>query len=174
VNDGGALDYLVGGWSFSAIVTFESGFPIGISQSPTNMFGSTDISGNIAQRPNAGSGNPVNPGNITDRLDANLADNQYLNPAAFTQAPAFTFGNLPRTDGDIRSPFRTNWDIVFNKSFRTGGSTRADLRFEILNAFNQPKYAGFASSTFGTQTFGQVTTQAGFMRIWQISFRFAF
>jgi hypothetical protein len=174
LNDAGAADWIVGGWSFSAIVTFESGFPIAIGQSPNTAFGSIDISGNIAQRPNPGSGNPVNPGNITDRLDADLNDNQYLNPAAFTQAPAFTFGTLPRTDGDIRSPFRTNWDIVFNKSFRTGGSTRADLRLEILNAFNQPKYAGFASSTFGLQTFGRVTTQAGFMRIWQISFRFAF
>lgn len=89
-------------------------------------------------------------------------------------APGFTFGNIPRTNGDIRSPFRTNWDIVFNKSFRTGGSTRADLRFEILNAFNQPKFAGFDSVSHGAQTFGRVSTQAGFMRIWQISFRFAF
>jgi hypothetical protein len=170
LNRGGLTDAVLGGWSFSAIVTFESGFPIGIGQSPNNagLFGS-------GQRPNRVSGaNPVNPGNITDRLDANLADNQYLNPAAWTQAPAFTFGNSPRTDGDIRSPFRTNWDVVFNKSFRTGGSTRADLRIEILNAFNQPKYSGFASSTFGSQSFGRVTTQAGFMRIWQISFRFAF
>jgi trimeric autotransporter adhesin len=174
LNDSKAVDYLVGGWSFSAIVSFESGFPIQVRQSSNNTFGSTTISGNVAQRPNAGSGDPVNPGNITDRLQNNITDNQYLNPAAFTQAPGFTFGNLPRTDGDIRSPFRTNWDIVFNKSFRTGGTTRADLRLEILNAFNQPKYAGFDSVSFGTQTFGRVSTQAGFMRIWQISFRFAF
>jgi trimeric autotransporter adhesin len=174
LNQGGVSDYIVGGWSFAAIVNFESGFPIGISQSSNNAFGSTSIGGNIAQRPNLGSGNPVNSGNITDRLDANLSDNQYLNPAAWTAAPAFTFGNSPRTRDEVRSPFRTNWDLVFSKSIRTGGQTRADVRFEILNAFNQPKFNGFASSTLGSSNFGRVTTQAGFMRIWQISFRFAF
>jgi hypothetical protein len=175
LNKGGVTDVVLGGWSFSAIVTFESGFPIGIGQSPNNTFGSSAISGNVRQRPNVASGaNPINPGNITDRLNNDLSDNQYLNPNAWSQAPAFTFGNAPRTDGDVRSPFRTNWDLVFTKSFRTGGSTRADLRFEVLNAFNQPKYAGFESGTFGTSGFGRVTTQSGFMRIWQISFRFAF
>jgi trimeric autotransporter adhesin len=173
-NQGGVVDAIVGGWSFSAIVNFESGFPIGIGQATNNVFGSTSISGNLRQRPNVAGGDPVNPGNITDRLDEDLDDNQYLNPNAWAQAPAFTFGNAPRTDGDVRSPFRTNWDLVFSKSFRTGGTTRADVRFEVLNAFNQPKYAGFASSNHGDSGFGRVTTQAGFMRIWQISFRFAF
>jgi hypothetical protein len=174
MNSAGAADMILGGWSISGIITFESGYPIGIGQTPNNVFGSTSISGNVQQRPNTGSGEPVNPGNITDRLDEDLSDNQYLNPAAWSQAAAFTFGNAPRTDGDVRSPFRTNWDIVFNKSFRTGGTTRADVRIEILNFFNQPKYAGFSSSTFGNDGFGRVTTQAGFMRIWQLSFRFAF
>jgi trimeric autotransporter adhesin len=174
LNEPGIADYIVGGWTFSAIVTFESGYPIGIGQTANNAFGSTSIGGNIQQRPNRAGGDPVNPGNITDRLDADLEDNQYLNSGAWTQTPAFTFGNSPRTDGDWRSPFRTNWDLVFNKSFRTGGTSRADVRFEILNAFNQPKYAGFASSTLGNAQFGRVTTQAGFMRIWQVSFRFAF
>jgi hypothetical protein len=143
LNQPGIADYIVGGWTFSAIVTFESGYPIGIGQTANNAFGNTSIGGNIAQRPNRAGGDPV-------------------------------FGNSPRTDGDWRSPFRTNWDLVFNKSFRTGGTSRADIRFEILNAFNQPKFSGFASSSLGSGQFGRVTTQAGFMRIWQISFRFAF
>jgi hypothetical protein len=174
MNTEGVADYILGGWTFSAIITFESGYPIGVGQTANNAFGSTSIGGNIAQRPNRAGGDPMNPGNITDRLDEDLADNQYLNPNAWTQAPAFTFGNSPRTDGDWRSPFRTNWDLVFNKSFRTGGTSRADIRFEILNAFNQPKYAGFASTSLGNAQFARVTTQAGFMRIWQLSFRFAF
>ncbi len=174
MNEPGVADLVLGGWSVSGIITFESGYPIGIGQTPNNVFGSTSISGNVQQRPNTAGGTQVNSGNITDRLDEDLSDNQYLNPAAWSQAAAFTFGNSPRTDGDVRSPFRTNWDIVFNKSFRTGGTTRADFRIEILNFFNQPKYAGFSSSTFGNDGFGRVTTQAGFMRIWQLSFRFAF
>ncbi|HXH05764.1 MAG TPA: carboxypeptidase-like regulatory domain-containing protein [Vicinamibacterales bacterium] len=175
LNQGGLLDAIFGGWSFSAIVTFESGFPIGIGQTSNNQFGSTAISGNIAQRPNVVPGQRgVRPGNITDRLKRDLADNQYLNPDAWSPAPAFTFGNAPRTSGDVRSPFRTNWDVVFNKSFRTGGTTRLDARFEILNALNQPKYAGFRSISLGSPVFGRVATQAGFMRIWQISLRFAF
>jgi hypothetical protein len=167
--DVGTMDFLIGGWTFAAIINFESGFPIGVGQSPNNsgLFGS-------GQRPNRVAGaDGVQSGNITDRLDANLADNQYLNPAAWTLAAPFTFGNTPRTDGDVRTPFRTNWDLVFNKAFATGGRTRADLRFEVLNALNQPKYARFPV-TFGGSSFGRITTQSGFMRIWQISFRFAF
>ena len=118
---------------------------------------------------------PVNPGNITDRLDEDLLDNQYLNPNAWTQAAGVHVRQLRRAPTATcgRRSGRTGTSCSTSRSGRVA-RRRADVRIEILNFFNQPKYAGFSSSTFGNSGFGRVTTQAGFMRIWQLSFRFAF
>ena len=79
LTEPGITDFIIGGWTFSAIVTFESGYPIGVGQTANNCLRvDTAIGGNIQQRPNLAGGDPVNPGNITDRLDEDLADNQYL------------------------------------------------------------------------------------------------
>lgn len=163
LNRTGPLDWVFGGWSISAIATFESGFPLAVGQSPNNsgLFGS-------GQRPNVVEGvDPNTSGGTIERL------NGWVNPAAWTQAPAFTFGNAPRTDPRVRTPMRNNLDITFNKDFRLGGTARAQLRAEILNATNTPKFRGFGN-TFGTSSFGRITTQAGFQRITQISMRFLF
>lgn len=163
LNAGGWTDYVFGGWSVAAIVTLESGFPFAVGQTPNNsgLFGS-------GQRPNVVPGvDPKTSGSTIDRLGG------WVNPAAWSLAPAFTFGNAPRTDTRVRTPARKNLDIVFVKAFRTGGSTRGELRVELLNATNTPKFREVANS-FGSRTFGQITRQAGFMRITQIGFRFVF
>ena len=50
----------------------------------------------------------------------------------------------------------------------------AQVRFEILNLTNTAKFRGIDSNSVDTTTFGQITQQAGFMRIWQLSFRYTF
>jgi hypothetical protein len=112
------------------------------------------------------------PDHITDRLRNNPSDNLYLNPGAFTLAPAFTFGNAPRILPDVRSVGRFSTDIALDKEFRTGGSTRATLRLEVINLFNTPWYTSLASTNFGAANFGQVTTQANLSRFSQITVRF--
>jgi hypothetical protein len=175
LNHGGLLDYLVGGWTISAVVTLQSGFPIGVRQNPDNIFGNISLGG--TQRPNVVPGvDPVVPGDITDRLRANPKDNLFLNPAAFSLAPAFTYGNAPRILDGVRGPGRNGLDMSFSKDFRTGGSTRATLRLEMINVTNTPWFVGFTTSQsqFGSASFGQVTSQANYSRLTQISFRFQF
>jgi hypothetical protein len=101
-------------------------------------------------------------------------DNKYLNGSAFTQAPANTIGNAPRILQGVRSPMRNSTDLAINKDFRTGGPSRATLRIEVINLFNQPWYASLASSTFGNTLFGQVTTQGNYSRLTQITLRMSF
>jgi hypothetical protein len=166
LNKSAWMDYLVGGWSIAAIVTRQSGFPIVVGQNPnnSNLFGS-------GQRPNVVPGaDPLMAGDITDRLRGNVSDNQYLNPAAWALAPAFTFGNAPRTDGNLRTPDRNQVDLSFSKDFRTGGPTRTQLRFEVINLTNAPWYVGF-NTDFGSTGFGQVTTQGNYARFGQIMVR---
>jgi hypothetical protein len=167
---GGLSDALFGGWSVSAVISIQSGFPIGVSQTPNNsgLFGSN-------QRPNIVPGQDFRlPGSITDRLEADPLDNRYLNPAAFTLAPANTFGNAPRILPGVYSPWRNSTDLGINKDFRTGGSSRATLRIEIINLFNNPWYAALATTAFGAANFGQVTTQGNYSRLAQITFRMSF
>jgi hypothetical protein len=127
------------------------------------------------QRPNLVAGATIQkPGDITERLEANPADNLYLDPAAFSLAPAFTLGNAPRILPGVRSPARNSLDLAMNKDFRVSTTMRATLRLEVLNVLNAPWYSRLASSSVGNANFGQVTTQANYSRFAQITVRFTF
>jgi hypothetical protein len=162
LNEGGAADVLLGGWTVSAIVDINSGFPITAEHNSNN----TQTFGGI-QRPNIGSGDPNTSGNREDRF------NNYINPAAFSAPAAFTLGNAPRTLADLRTPHRNNLDAVVAKDFRLGGNRRAQVRVEMLNLTNTVKVNAI-EQRFTRGTFGTVTSQAGFMRITQLSFRYSF
>jgi len=170
LNNSTALDYIVGGWQVALVGTIQSGFPITITQLNNNsgLFGSF-------QRPNVASGvDPVGTNDITGQLeDSGGRNGQYLNPAAWTLAPAFTFGNAPRTDARVRTPMRNQLDMSVSKDFSTGGSTRLQVRLEMINVTNTPWYVGF-NTQFGSGSFGQVTTQANYSRLTQLTFRFLF
>ncbi|MGC4082551.1 MAG: hypothetical protein QM736_10685 [Vicinamibacterales bacterium] len=167
----GLASALAGGWSVTTVITYQSGFPIGISQNVTGtqyLFGGT-------LRPNLVPGADfLVPGDITERIRANTSDNLYLNPAAFSATPLNAFGNAPRTLPGIRSPWRNNVDLSVSKNVRTGGRTSASVRIEVLNVFNQVQWAAPASAAFGNASFGQITNQANNMRMVQATVRFAF
>ena len=99
--------------------------------------------------------------------------NTWLNPAAFTDTPAFTLGTMPRTLGDVRTPHRNNWDFVVSKDVRFKGNVRGELKFEVLNLTDTVKVTG-PITTVGSTTFGQISTQSGFMRMVQMMFRLSF
>ncbi len=164
-------DGLFGGWSATAVITFQSGFPIGVSQNePTAsfLFGGT-------LRPNVVEGQDfLVPGDITDRIRDNVNDNRYLNQSAFSLTPLNRFGNAPRTLPGVLSPRRNNVDLSVSKTVRTGGGTSALVRIEVLNLFNQVHWAAPASVAAGNSAFGQVTNQANNMRMAQFTFRFTF
>ena len=162
---------LLGGWSITPVATLQSGFPLGVSQNVTTansfLFGGSP-------RPNLVPGQGVlNPGDITDRINTSVTDNLYYNPAAFVAAPANQFGNAPRTLG-VYSPWRNNIDLSVSKQVKTGGSTAATVRLEVLNMFNIVQWAAPASSSFGNATFGQINSQANNMRMVQFTLRFQF
>lgn len=167
----GLGDLLLGGWSITTVVNVQSGFPIGVSQNePTASF---LFSG--ALRPNVVPGvDFLVPGNVTDRISANVSDNRYLNPAAFQATPFNRFGNAPRTLPGVLSPMRNSVDMSVSKNARTGGSTSASIRMEVLNMFNQVQWAAPASVAFGASTFAQLTNQATNMRMVQFTARFSF
>jgi hypothetical protein len=127
------------------------------------------------QRPNA-VGDPNTSGSDADRVSsADHPDARWFNAAAFQNPGAGRYGNAPRTDGDARYQFRKNLDLVIAKDTRFAGNHTAQIRFEILNLTNTPKFNGSsAGNAVDLSSFGRITSQRGFMRIWQLSFRYLF
>jgi hypothetical protein len=152
---------VLGGWQLAVVATYESGQPIGIVQASDN----TGLFGGV-QRPNWTGVDPNTQGSTLDRL------NNYINPAAYSAAPPFTFGNAPRTDPRISSPFRTNYDMALSKSVKVGATAKVELKIEVMNATNNPKWLNGPGNAFGSPTFGVITSQAGFPRTTQATLRF--
>ncbi len=161
---------LIGGWVVSAAINLQAGFPIAVQQSDnTGTFSGV-------QRPNLVSGvDLATTGSYADRLaSADHATATYVNAGAFAVAPAFTYGNAPRTITDVRTPTTYNVDASFIKNVRFGAKT-LQFKLEALNLTNRVQVRTLnGRNTVGTSNFGQTTTQAGFMRIIQLMARFSF
>ncbi|OFW36351.1 MAG: hypothetical protein A3F70_05995 [Acidobacteria bacterium RIFCSPLOWO2_12_FULL_67_14] len=167
LNRGGLVDAIAGGWMVSAAGSYQAGFPVTVGQSPnnSNLLGS-------AQRPNIVPGvDPQLTDDPEDAYDPQCGCIRWLNPAAWTQAPAFTFGNAPRADGRVRTPVRRLWDLAIQKSQRLGART-VSVRAEIINVFNFADLRG-PSVAFGDASFGQIREAAGFPRLLQLTTQFA-
>ena len=172
LNHGGLLAALLGGWSLNTATTLQSGFPIGVTQQVTTTNGNNFLFGGTV-RPDVVPGVPFILSDITQRITANVTNNLYLNPAAFTASAANTFGNEPRLLPGAYSPWRNNTDLGVNKSFGLPWHTHATLRAEVLNLFNQVQWAA-PGTTFGSSTFGQISNQANNARMVQFTVRYQF
>jgi hypothetical protein len=161
VNNNKALDYLIGGWTVNGVSIFQSGFPLQVTETNNNS-----AYGYAVQRPNATGISPVTSGSLEARL------NDYLNPAAFSIAPQFTFGNVSRTI-PVRGPGQVNWDASLFKSVTIREKLKAQFRLEALNATNTPLF-GAPSLNVSTSSFGKITSQVNFNRQLQLALRFSF
>ena len=162
LGKGGPAAYVLGGWVVNSVSIFQTGFPLQISQSTNN----NSTFGYGSQRPNATGTTPVTSGSLESRL------NDYINPAAFSTAAAGTFGNVGRTI-DMRGPGQVNWDMSVFKNFSIKEKLKCQFRTEALNAMNTPLFYG-PSTSFGSSSFGKITTQANFSRQLQLALRFSF
>jgi trimeric autotransporter adhesin len=164
------VDWIAGGWIVSTAINLQAGFPIAVAQSDnTGTFSGV-------QRPNIVPGVELaTAGSYADRLaSADHSTATWVNPAAFSAAAPFTFGNAPRTLTDVRTPGQYNVDASFIKNVRFG-SKSAQFKMEVLNLMNRVNVRTLnGRNTFGTSNFGQTAIQAGFMRITQFMFRFSF
>jgi trimeric autotransporter adhesin len=154
------LDVLVGGWAMNVQTTMQNGFPLAIYQTNTNSAIGTSV-----QRPNATGVDPSTTGSVEERL------NSYLNKAAFTSAPQFTFGNVSRTI-PVRGPGQANTDFSLFKSYNAE-KFRAQFRCEVFNLTNTPQFNG-PTTNFSSASFGAVTSQANFNRVFQLGVRFEY
>jgi hypothetical protein len=158
----GVGNAVLGGWTLSAIIGIESGFPIALR-------GQNNLStlGGRVQWVN------INGDFETDGTREERIINGWLSPANLTQPTANQLGTGGRTQPEVRTPHRNNVDFVANKAIPLKGRTRAEIRLEILNLTNTVKVRG-PIEQLGSSTFGVINVQSGFQRLTQLTFRVAF
>ncbi len=163
LSQGAMANAIAGGWTVAGVFEFVSGFPINVAQNGDNT---GTFSGE--QRPNV-----VDASAAATSGDREARFNGWINPAAYSPAPAFTFGNAPRTNPDLRTPDRNNIDLVISKDIAVKTGVHGQIKIELLNLTNHVKTDG-PEQRLGRSDFGLITAQAGFMRITQITFRLGF
>jgi hypothetical protein len=158
LNGGGWTDKVLGGWTLSFVGTYQTGFPIAITQTD-NSFSQGGL-----QRPITVLGvDPVTPGRTEDRLATGGNGSAYINKNAYEIAPAYTFGDMARNVANIRTPSQTNLDVSLGKTTKITESIKLTLRLEANNATNTPKFGG-PNTNLSLTTFGTITSQVGFSR----------
>jgi hypothetical protein len=153
------LDLAVGGWSANVVSVLQSGYPLAISQPNNNS-----VIGASTQRPNATGTSAAVDAPFAKRIDG------WINSAAFSQAPQFSFGNVGRVIS-LRGPGQVNFDVSMFKTFTIRESLKAQFRAEALNVTNTPTFYG-PNTTFTNPAFGLITSQANYPRLIQIGIRF--
>jgi hypothetical protein len=169
LNNNRAMNYAVGGWSINGTMIISSGFPLFVYQNNNNAGIGAQV-----QRPNATGVSPLVGGSPEDRL------NNYINPAAFSLAPQYTFGNLARSISYL-GPGMANWDISLFKTVSIRERFKAQFRAEALNAFNTPDFANPNTQFLGVDktgnpvgNFGKLLYQANLPRELQLGIRLYF
>jgi hypothetical protein len=146
-------DEIVGGWQVSGITHVQAGFPLSIN---ANNNGASLWGGN--QHANltgaamkgtgqcgAGTSNPISVG----------TKYCFFNPAAFSQAPAYTFGSAPRYFSNLRAPGFVDEDLGIQKWFNITEKFRLQFTAQLFNAFNHANFdspdvnLGDAGTTMG-------------------------
>ncbi len=154
---------VISGWGINGITTLQAGTPLSFL---TNLNTSNSLGGN--QRPNvAANCNKSTSGSAQSRI------NQWFNTSCFSQPTAFTFGNEARTDPDLRTAGIANWDFAAFKDTKVHEQFALQFRAEVFNLFNRVQF-GAPNQSFGSSTFGVVTTQANNQRLVQLALRLKF
>jgi hypothetical protein len=150
LNQGGPVNWVLGGWQLSGIVTLQSGSPFGtnVVNGPRDILG--DLSDGKNLRPNIVGDIDV-PDNLKGSPAVGQRGIQWFNPTAFAAPPQYTYGNAARTI--MLGPGRVNFDSAVTKNFRLRERYRVQFRWETFNTFNTPVF-GTPGSNLGGGGFG--------------------
>jgi hypothetical protein len=156
-----AVNWLLGGWQFNGITTFQSGTPLAISASNVSGLG------NPTGRANNNGRSAHLDGDIHGRL------NRYFDTTVFSQPAPFTFGNVSARTNDLRGSSSRNHDLSLFKEFVPRERLRVQFRAEWLNAFNRVQFGSPNTSVTATN-FGVITSQASAPRQTQFGLKVLF
>ncbi len=142
------LDAVIGGWTLSSSMTFQTGTPIAIAMSQSFL-----DDGN--QRPNV----LCNPASGVGAHHSALTGESMFNAACFDFPGYEQPGNAPRFFSNLRNDGIHNVDFAISKSFVPREGMRLEVRADFFNFLNTPRFA-LPDNFFGDSTFGQVSSLA--------------
>lgn len=142
------LDGIVGGWTLSTIITFQSGLPLDIGMSEPTL-----DDGN--QRPNV----ICNPNSGVSAHRSALTGQSTFNTSCFADPGLEQPGNAPRYFSNLRTDGIHNVDLSIEKAFVPREGMRLEVRAEFFNFFNTPRFAA-PNNLWGDSTFGQISSTA--------------
>src|ERR1043166_3475215 len=147
---------LVAGWQLSGIWSAFSGDPLGVVSTVNNTF-----SQGGGQRPNWSGKNP--------KLD-NPSPLRWFDTSQFTNPASYTFGNAPRTFNGTRSDVTRQFDFALTKNTRFRERFNLQLRAEVFNIINSPRFSP-PNTSFGSPQFGVVSAQTNLPRVVQFALK---
>ncbi len=172
LNRGGVTNAVIGGWRVTSIVTYATGFPIGVSTG-------SNLSGAGGDRPNAVYGQTSVLSNPTTA--------EWFNIDAFALNTVGQWGNVGRNV--LTGPGIATWDASAMKEFNFSERRYLQFRVESFNTANHPNFgdpgasltsnavnAATGEAIPGTGSFGLINSlRAGIaMRELQVSLKFVY
>ncbi len=148
-NIPGFLDEIIGGWKTNGVWRVAGGRPL-----PFFTYDGTSLPTYGGQRPNI-LGRPRR-----NKVADSVWINQYFaNPQIYQLPPIYTFGNMPRALGAIRSPNSFNSNLSVEKEFplsKLHEGMNFEIRLEAENALNHPVF-GTPDTSVDDPNFGVVS-----------------
>ncbi len=159
---------LTKGWAFTGITTFQTGFPIQLSESDDRTYQCSgwayygcwdhpEVSGTALQA----YGDP-----------RNSPSHEWFNPSAYTREAYGTIGNAGR-DLPFHGPGINDFDFSFWKDTSIGERYKIRLRADLFNMWNHANFAN-PSGNVVSGNFGKILNTTGNARILQLSAHFQF
>ena len=174
-----ALDVVVGGWSIATLITEQSGQPMAISDSFGRLANGTQRPNVVCSQLKSGLSMKDVALNSQQNATAETAGlppvAAFFNPNCFADPGDQNPGNAPRYFPGLRVNGIHNVDLNLYKSFEPKEGMKLEVRAEIFNLANHPRFAA-PDTGFGDSTFGTITSDAaGYLpRYFQFGLRFEF
>lgn len=159
-NASAIVKHIAGGWQLNGIYQAQTGFPLTVTRGTV-----LDIR-YMTNRPDITSGCDPNDGPKTTA--------QYFNTSCFAALTLAQTGERPGNAGrnTVRGPGFQRTDLSIFKNFDFASHHRVQVRIEGFNIWNQARF-GQPNGTFGSATFGQITT-ADDGRVIQLGLKYIF
>jgi len=161
---------LIGGWHINGTLQLQAGFPIG--------FGSFNIATGATSGDLFYNGGTIAiPSNqrTTEHWFNTSAFTSILNATSTNATPVNHLRTLPYRFDTVRRDYIKNLDFGVGKDIQLRETMKIQLRFELLNAFNEPYFVAPVVSP-GSTDFGKISAsnQDNYARRAQIGFKFIF
>jgi hypothetical protein len=140
---GGVAGAVLGGWRANAIFVAQSGAPFTVNLS--------------IDRANIGAGPAQRPDQVRDPNlpGGERTPDRWFDTSAFALQAPFTFGNAPRNS--VTGPGFANLDFVLAKTWRLGGTSQLEFRWETFNLLNRANF-NLPNRIFGNPNFGRISS----------------